>query len=201
MHHTLIGISGQLGSGKSAAADYIATLFERGSVFNNKEYHIKRYSFAGAIKQFCISILGLKSEDVYTPEGKARFNEFWGMTNREILQRIGTEAMRNGFHPDVWTKIVEKKIIDETDPRAVIIIDDVRFRNEAEMIHRHRGVIVNIIRHYDRAEVGIEGHPSEKPLDTDEIDHIILNDGSFDEFYKRLSRFVFSLHGGNVFVG
>ena len=94
----LVGLTGLAGCGKDTLAEMVS----------NKGW--VRVAYADALKDMCIDYLGLSKEDVYTQEGKVKYNEFWGMTNREILQKVGTDAMRTGFHSDVWIKIAQLKI-------------------------------------------------------------------------------------------
>lgn len=146
----IIGISGRMGSGKDTVAEIIKRQFKE------KDFDI--IYFADPLKNFCIQYLGLSNEDVYTEEGKKKFNPFWNMTNREILQRVGTDALRNGFDKNVWVKIMELHLSE--NPQKNFIIPDVRFDNEAELINKNCGIILNIMR--DSANK--DTHVSEKGI-------------------------------------
>ena len=131
----LIGLCGRAQSGK----DTLAKLLEQDSGWMH-------FAFADALKGVCMDYLGLSYDDVYTQEGKKKFNDFWGMTNREILQRVGTEAMRDGFDKDVWVKIAELKARSLLEKGERVILTDCRFPNEAEMICRLGGIVVEMER-------------------------------------------------------
>ena len=130
----LIGLTGFAGSGKDTLYEMI------------KSDGWERFAYADALKNICIDYLGLSYEDVYTQEGKVKYNEFWGMTNREILQKVGTEAFRNGFHKDTWIKIAEIKLNSFLKSGKNVIVTDVRFDNEAILIKKLGGKVFNIVR-------------------------------------------------------
>ena len=180
----LIGLAGAAGAGK----DTLATLM----VVDNW----KHVAFADPLKDICIRHLGLSRDDVYTQEGKMKFNQFWGMTNREILQRVGTEAMRNGFDKDVWVKIMELKLENMLMYGEKVIVTDCRFDNEAELIWRLGGVMANVVRSkgagspLTKAE---SGHSSESGVSGNLIGFEVANDREIEhlrpEFKGRLETF------------
>lgn len=105
-----------------------------------------------------------------------------GVNARRLLQSLGTEFGRNHY-PDIWVNFVEEKIAEEVDiwehnqvyrefPLR-IIIDDVRFRNEAEMIHRHKGEVWRLKR---KGVEYLEDHVSERALPDEIIDKEIIAD-------------------------
>lgn len=161
----IIGITGAAGSGKDTLAEMI------------KDDGWERFAYADALKHICMDYLGLSYNDAYTQEGKLRYNDFWGMTNREILQKIGTEAMRNGFCKDVWIKIAELKLKDMLDKGKKIIVTDVRFDNEAELIEKLGGCVIKIVRNINHNGLSEkeQAHPSEMGISDHLISFKILN--------------------------
>lgn len=179
----LIGLVGAAGSGKDTVADSL------------KEYGWEKFAFAKALKDMCIEYLGLSYDDAYTQEGKMKFNKFWGMTNREILQKVGTEAFRNGFHKDTWVKIAELKITKLLNEGKKIIVTDCRFDNEAELIEKLGGIVMKVEReNYDTNLTSSEmTHASEKGVDNKYVARTILNDRNITllkrEAYEKLRSF------------
>ena len=161
----IVGISGRMGSGKDTVAEIIKRQF--------KDKNFEIISFADPLKNFCVQYLGLSYDDVYTQEGKMKFNEFWNMTNREILQKVGTDALRNGFDKDVWVKIMELHILNNSQKN--FIIPDVRFDNEAELVNKHSGIMLNIVRDC----VNKDTHVSEKGISKELILFNINNNKTF----------------------
>lgn len=165
----IVGITGSAGSGKDTLADMI------------KSDGWERFAYADALKHICMDYLGLSYNDAYTQEGKTKFNEFWGMTNREILQKVGTDAMRNGFCKDVWIKIAELKLKEMLDSGKKVIVTDVRFDNEAELIESLGGCVAKIVRNVNILNNAEQSHVSEKGISDDLISFVIQNNLSKED--------------------
>ena len=179
----LVGLTGLAGCGK----DTLAGLMASGGW--------TRVAFADALKDLCIEFLGLSHDDVYTQEGKMRRNEFWGMTNREILQKVGTEAMRNGFDKDVWVKIAELKIRRLLSEGRKVMVTDCRFDNEAQMVLRLGGLVYEIRRTGNESNLSEseQRHASEQGISHKYVTGMLLNDRSIpylkDEFINAVAEF------------
>ena len=103
----VIGISAKAGGGKDTAYELLKkSLDERG-------YRITRLAFADVLKEALGIILGFDVErlkwDYDYKQGNTLDDgspdpacEMLGMNRRVIMQRSGTEAMRQGLHPDIW---------------------------------------------------------------------------------------------------
>jgi len=63
---------------------------------------------------------------------------------RLALQIIGTEALRNNFHQDLWFLTLQNRI--RKNPNQNVVISDVRFPNEIKFIQEQKGVLVKINR-------------------------------------------------------
>lgn len=170
----LIGLVGLAGSGKDTVADLL------------KDQGWEKFAFANALKDMCIDYLGLSKDDVYTQEGKMKFNEFWGMTNREILQKVGTDCFRNMFHKDTWVKIAELKIKKLLQQGKRIIVSDCRFDNEAELIEKFGGIVMQVQRNNndDNLTDSEKMHISEQGVNKKYISRIIKNNLTFDDLRR-----------------
>lgn len=101
------------------------------------------------------------------------------MTVREFLQRLGTDALRNGLHENTWVNALMADYKCVPADRAPggwdcdnWIITDTRFPNEAQAIKDAGGIVVRI----DRPGVtAVNAHPSETALDNWDFDHKIMN--------------------------
>lgn len=171
----LIGITGKARSGKDTLANFIA----------DKHSNVYLTHWADSLKDMLIGFFGCSYEDVYTGAGKARHNEFWGMTNRELLQTIGTDALRNGFRNDVWIKIMDLKL-DKNQDKDIIIIPDTRFNNEAEYIRDKGGIVIEVVRgkNGELSNKELE-HSSEKGIDKTLISYIVYNNEGLDNLKKQ----------------
>jgi len=205
----IISISGRMGSGKDTAGEIIKDLLEE----NVGPYWDIR-KFASGVKEVASLILGIdvlqfenqEFKNSYLPEcwntHKAVFtdrSDFHGwevktnkMTVREFLQKLGTEAMRNGLHEDVWVN----KLIREYDylnnlikhknkntfPRW--IITDTRFPNEYAALKEKEALFIKI----ERPGLELNNHPSETSLDNHEFDYVINNDSDLYHLKEELKR-------------
>lgn len=190
-----VGFAGCMHSGKDTAAGYL-----KDSIIQlmGATYKVTTLALAQPIKQFAMDYLGLNKHQCYDQEGKAEYNTFWGMTNREILQKIGTDAMRNGFHPDVWVKITELRIKKSIKEGSFWIVTDVRFPNECEMIRRCGGIVVSMMRPSVEPTVPLDQvHPSELKLHSDMIDYLLRNDGTLDDLKQNVDLLKAYIIGNN----
>jgi len=97
---------------------------------------------------------------------------------REFLQRLGTDAIRDGLHTNAWVNalMANYKKIDYNDDEQPEypnwIITDTRFPNEAQAIKDKGGLVIRV----DRPGVKpINDHPSETGLDKWDFDYKIAN--------------------------
>ena len=112
---TLIGITGRLGSGKDEVAKIIQRL-EPG-------WEVKK--FAGKLKQICGILAGVDPVKFEDQEFKKQMSPF-GMTYRELLQKVGTEGMRNNIDKDVWVKALFADFIEQYTIDFSKIPEDIR---------------------------------------------------------------------------
>lgn len=112
------------------------------------------------------------------------------VTVRRILQWWGTEY-RRAQDPDYWTKAWEKKLLEYDLDTTHILVDDVRFINELNVIKKHGGIFIKIERPgFD----GANNHSSENSLDDYKDWHlVILNDGSLEQFKQQTEELVLPL--------
>jgi hypothetical protein len=90
------------------------------------------------------------------------------MTVRDFLQKLGTDALRNGLHPNVWVNA----LMVDYDKECNWIITDTRFQNEAIAIKNKGGIIIRVERPGIKP---INDHPSETELDGWNFDYKIQN--------------------------
>lgn len=128
------------------------------------------------------------------------------LTVRQLLQRIGTEAIREQIHPNVWVNALfadYKPIGDnllEGEVRKVReddliypnwIITDMRFPNEVKAVKDRGGITIRVNRPLKYTDdivrasgmtMSLKAHPSETFLDSyKDWDYVIDNDGDLNE--------------------
>lgn len=81
---------------------------------------------------------------------------------------------------------MKKQIIENinVDPRVKIVITDVRFPNEIEMLKQFGGTIVKVVRN----KIQLDNHMSELSIDNLNADIIIFNSGTKDELYQAITQ-------------
>lgn len=129
------------------------------------------------------------------------------MTYREFLQKLGTEAMRDNLHENIWVNALfadyhptPNKSMEESFKEQFItgsseihyqlpnwIITDMRFPNEMEAVKERDGITIRVERPemFSYQSMASE-HASEKALDDAEFDYEIVNDGTLDELVEKV---------------
>lgn len=104
------------------------------------------------------------------------------MTNREVLQVIGTDIFRALYH-DVWALAPFRREWGEYD---YVIIADCRYPNEVEATLKHKGIVLRLER-----ETGlVDTHVSENALDNYKFENVYSNNGTIEDLNKFLKGFI-----------
>lgn len=143
----VVGLTGRAGAGKDSVADVLV-----------KEHGFTKMSFAAPLKRMLRNVDPIVGYDVYQgdcpcgdegclPEvDTVRLSDLygmgyddetikespWGDEVRDLWQRFGTDTMR-AEDKNYWVDKAAKAILESTEDR--IVLTDVRFPNEAEMIY------------------------------------------------------------------
>ena len=201
----IIALTGLAGSGKDTTADYIIS----------KEKGWRKLAFADQLKDVTALLFNLDREMLAgtTPEARASRetpNEFWSKklgqptTPRMLLQKLGTDVLRNHFYRDIWVACLEQKL-EQTEGN--VIITDVRFPNEIKMLKDRGAVFIRLERNAPEwcdeieecnrfgkkrslsLQLILEGvHESEYAwIGLDEPSYILDNDGTIEDLYKQIN--------------
>jgi dephospho-CoA kinase len=229
----IIGINGKIGSGK----DTVGNLIKNINCENNWE--IKK--FATKVKEIATLITSIPIEKFEDQDFKNTFlDTHWNkevfenktsldknnnaynksivkpMTVREMLQIIGTDALRNNLHPDTWVNALMCYYIpllnynnlkeavgemiwgEETGQVANIqypnwIITDMRFPNEMQAVKANGGITIRVVRPSDK-EIPLDLHPSETALDDAEFDYEIVNDGTIEDLKEKVEGIILHIN-------
>ena len=140
-----------------------------------------RGSFAGALKGMLNPLLswlgyGMKElSAMLDGDRKGEVIPVLGKTPRELMQTLGTEWGRQMVHLDIWVAAVRKLVVDAAAAGQSVVIDDMRFPNEFEMVKGLGGTTVKVLRPGRPAPEtsGIPGHASEGGLEDQEFDIVL----------------------------
>ena len=122
------------------------------------------------------------------------------MTVRDLLQLLGTEAMRNGLHENVWVNALMSEYlantvtvgtnefdIQEEDQMPNWIITDTRFPNELEAARAKNGITIKVHRPGRKSNEKQAQHASETALDhVTDWDYVISNDGDLSDLKNKV---------------
>ena len=165
----LIGIAGPARAGKDTLCSYM---------LDNLDGIWLRSSFADPIKEM-LKVIGVDCSD----DAKAVIDERFCYTPRHMMQILGTEWGREMIHGNIWVEAFAR-----LNAGRCVIVPDVRFENEAELVREH-GLLIHLV-----GRGGIEGnHVSENAIAFKPGDIVIDN-----------SRDLAWLHGqvdGNAVLG
>jgi hypothetical protein len=114
----IIGLLGPAGSGKSTIGQYLV-----------EKFGAKKYSFAYPLKEIVRRAFDLTEDQVFgSQHAKERVDPRYNVSARWLMQRIGTEGIREVLGADFWWKNCLERIQAEQPELAVI--EDFRFENE-----------------------------------------------------------------------
>lgn len=173
----LIGFTGLAGCGKSTAAKYL-----------EQEHNWTRARMADPLKNMLRSLyadMGYSGVDIErrvegdlkeTPDRlTAR------VTPRFLMQTLGTEWGRKMIYRDFWVDVAASRILSI---KGHIVVEDVRFDNEAKMIRNLGGRIVHINRSGHGSTAGDGTHESEKGVWAGYVTDMWVINGGVDELLQ-----------------
>ena len=108
----IIGVCGLIGSGKDTIAEHLI-----------KDHKFHKTSFADKLKDAVGSMFDwdrdmLEGKTEPSRQWREQSDSFWTaeagfeVSPRYLLQRFGTECMREGFFDGIWVSLTKKKILD-----------------------------------------------------------------------------------------
>jgi hypothetical protein len=168
----VIGIGYKAGVGKSTVAHHLSV-----------QHKFVEFALADALKDTLAPLFGWDREDLDDQDFKKTVDEFWGITPRQALQTLGTDCVRKAFGDDFWVKRLELAMRDEH--RKLVVITDVRRKNEAQAIKAMGGILWLIHRPITDGTAGT--HITETEMDSFEgWDEVINNDGTLELLKARV---------------
>lgn len=166
----IIGICGKKFNGKDTIADYLV-----------KKYGYTKISLSDPLKYAIKEIFNFSDEQLWGNK-KEDIDPFWKVTPREVLQLIGTDCFRDIFGKkfphigdNIWVLSLQLNI-DKLINSGVrkIVVPDIRFPNESELLKKYNGAIVRVNRIFHEKFIS-DSHISENSIDHIIPDYVILN--------------------------
>lgn len=206
----IVGIIGHSGSGKDTMADYLVSNCN----FTKIALADPLKRFCKEVFSFSDDQLWGPSEERNRPVGRLGTRpDGTFLTPREALQLLGTEWGRK-CHPNTWVNLCVNTInclecgwgytqksgvirttafldkVFRAKKLVRVVIPDVRFVNEVEVLRNEGAVIVKVSRLGKDGKVGIANHSSETELDSIPSNLIDLNlviPEGIDNYFKIIS--------------
>ena len=155
----LIGLCGAKGVGKSTYASFIA----------GQNGHV--YSFATPLKKMLMSVF--PDEYILTQKELPIPNYPKHVTGRYLLQTLGTDWARKLVTEDIWMLMLRERLVKDMEEKATpMVIDDLRFPNEALMVRELGGEVWELRRRGFKPSN--DNHVSESGLSEDLIDRKVV---------------------------
>ena len=197
----IIGIHGVAHSGKDTLGDYLAA-----QLLKQGQAEVYRVAFADPFKRFAQDVFQFDDEQVWgtnKEKGDARYVRMNGelLSPRRVLQTMGTDISRL-LYEGIWVAYVQR-VFDQLlakshiytqkagltwrpknmgQPTTVhIIVSDVRHDNEAALIKKYGGVILQIVRKSSGLQGEAAKHTSEKGIAKEYIDEVIDNNATLQD--------------------
>ena len=163
----IIGIHGKAGTGKDTFAQMLIDAAEG--------YSFNRLAFADPVYDAVDNIFRINSRAI---KDKEAVIQCWNMSLREMLQKVGTDMVRNIIGDHVWVQNMDMRVREAVNPNT--IITDVRYPNEANYIKDSGGLLVFIVGPNQRNQT-TRNHSSENGLTSDIADMVVNNNGSLED--------------------
>lgn len=165
----VIGITGKAGAGKDTVAAFFV-----------QEHGYVQYSLAYPIKAALNAMFGWDMLQWVDREWKEHVIPELGKSPRQMAQTLGTEWGRGTVDENLWLTLAQAFVSTSECP---VVISDVRFDNEAWLIHELGGELIRVSR---RDTQSVAAHASEAGV-TRWIDWEFSNDSSIDKLYAKLA--------------
>jgi len=173
----LIAFCGRAGAGKTTAAKRLV-----------KAHGYVRAPFAAGLKTMLASLMRMQGADedeiAELIDGAAkedRCRYLAGASARRAMQTLGTEWGR-AIDPDFWIKVWRAALPD----CERIVVDDLRFANEANAVHDLGGLVVRIDRPDAPAlSAKVAAHASEAMAGV-MPDRVIVGGGPFENLWEQV---------------
>ncbi len=175
----IIGFTGLAGCGKSTAARHL-----------EQEHNWTRARMADPLKNMLRSLYadmgytGVEIERRIEGDLKEKGDALLaGRSPRRLMQTLGTDWARKMIAPNFWVLVAARRLTSMT---GHIVVEDVRFDNEAEMIRKLGGRVIHIVR--DDHTGDTDGlHESEAGVSIHLVQEIWTITGGVDELLQRVT--------------
>ncbi len=130
----LIALCGLKGSGKSSAANALASVLPAA-----------RVRFAGPLKDM-LRAIGLTDAEIEGELKELPSDKLCGKTPRHGMVTLGTEWGRQMIGEDIWVEAWKRSVAPHLARGVDILTEDLRFPNEYEAVRSLGGIVLRVTR-------------------------------------------------------
>ena len=182
----IIGFCGKAGAGKSQTADFMC-----------EKYLVHPVAFADPLRMMVapLALMVASSQEEahhYLYDGKDKAMPHVTTSARQLYRDFG-DAMRK-YDPDVFINLTALKVnlvkqfykrkSGDPDFDIAIVVDDIRYNNEAKFIKDKGGIIIKVDRPAPELRK-VPKHSSENGIDDKYIDFTIANDSTLYDLRQK----------------
>lgn len=197
----VIALTGRAGSGKDTAAAMLQILtgvawphvYSDGAinsdtstyqVYNTDNWSVKKFAYP--VYHIAAILVGRDVEDIMTDPNFKSQVQAWGLTGRQLLQKIGTECFREVIGTTIWIDIMHRTLDQlKSTGTSGVIISDTRFLNEAAFLEFKWDAIIIKLGGRDG---GIDvTHQSESEISSIIPAYLIDNSGNYVDLMDGLA--------------
>jgi hypothetical protein len=181
----LFGFAGRKGHGKDACADIMVSAAST---------EVAKVAFADPIKLACSALFVFSPAQLHNARAKETIDPRWGITPRQAMQFVGTDLIQQhmdellpGVGRTFFVKAMRHRIQEmwSLNPDLLIVVSDVRFQHEVDLIHELGGWVFRVTR--PNAAPSLDTHASEVMVDSlVGIDEEVINHGTLDDLETNL---------------
>lgn len=167
MPRALIGISGDVGSGKDSIAQVLV-----------ESCDFERFAFGDDIKFASAALYDIPLCLLVDPETKNGFHPNAGNTLRNLMRFVGSEIFR-AIDPNIWITGLETKI--RTCEASNVVLSDLRTKTELDFLTQYHGKHWKAIRPDNPYSANMSTHSTDIELADEPVDCVVLNNGSLTD--------------------
>lgn len=165
----LIGFAGHQGSGKDTCSDILV-----------ERHGFVKFAFADALKKACQTLFALSNDQLWG-NSKNTVDERYGLSPRQMMQKLGTDFVRQMIRESFW---IDKFAAWYKDTDGNVVVSDVRFQDEVDII-RELGGKVFLIKRMSVQKSDFHCSENSELLD---VDGVINNNGSLNSLSRELEK-------------
>lgn len=175
----IIALCGLKRSGKDTVAQYI-----------QEHYGYEHMSLSLKLKQ-ALKLLFDFTDEQLESDNKDVIDPRWNTSPRKLMQFFGTDVMQfqlPSIIPGLGRHFFVNSLLSTLNtlpysPQRSIVISDMRFLHEYEVLHKHGSlIVVEVLRNSCSAD----SHISENEFKEIPVDFTIENNGSLSELYQKV---------------